>query len=102
MTVNVEPVESILRIFHSKDEASSMAPYDATGTIHYHGDVAVAYGFHGKIRFKDIKDIAAACKAAGAKWFLAHRKEGHTIPYGRLMPEGPFAGWWYVDLDEVA
>lgn len=99
--LNVEPVESILRVFHGGGDVSAMDAFDATGTIHFCGDVAVAYGFHGRLLAKDIFEIYRYCRDIGAKWLLAHRKEGHTIPMGRLMPDGPFCGWWYVDLSEV-
>ena len=100
MTIEVEPVESILRVF-DHGSADNLGPYQATGTVHYHGDVAVAYGFHGKLKAKDIFSIYKLCREAGAKWLLAHRKDGHTIPMGQLMPDGPFEGWWYVDLSRI-
>lgn len=102
MSLNVEHVESILRIFRGFDGADELAPFDATGTVHYHGDVVVAYGFHGALKAKDIFDIYAHCKESGARWLLAHRQEGRTIPCGRLMPDGfPFGGWWRVDLHDI-
>ena len=103
MTLNVEPVESILRVFHGADGADSMERFDATGTVHYCGDVAVLYGFHGNLKAKDIFEIYRHLHHAGANWLMAHRKEGHTIPLGQLMPDGwPFSGWWCVDLKEFA
>lgn len=101
MTVNVEPVESILRVFSGRDGADNMDAFDATGTVHYHGDVAVLYGVHGRLRARDIFDSYRVCRDHGARWLLAHRKEGHTIPLGQLMGEGPFEGWWYVDLTKI-
>lgn len=102
MTLSVEIVESVLRVFHGGGDANHMDAFDATGTVHYHGDVAVLYGVHGKLKLRDIIDSYKACRDGGARWLLAHRKDGHTIPMGNIMPDGhPFAGWWYVDLNEV-
>lgn len=101
MSIDIEPVESILRIYDHGNEAKNLDPFSATGTVHYHGNVAVMYGVHGKLKMRDIIEAYKACKDAGARWLLAHRKDGHTIPMGRLMPDGPFEGWWYVDLNEV-
>lgn len=100
MSIEVEPVESILRVF-SVGSSENLDPFAATGTVHYHGDVAVMYGVHGRLKMRDIMDAYRACKAGGARWLLAHRRDGHTIPMGNLMPDGPFSGWWFVDLEKI-
>lgn len=102
MTLSAEPVETILRVFRGADGADNLDPFAATGTVHYCGDVAVLYGVHGQLKARDIFDAYRHCKDRGARWLLAHRKEGHTIPLGQLMPDGqPFAGWWFVDLSKL-
>ena len=100
MSVEVEIVESVLRVF-DHGNSDSLDPFKATGTVHYHGDVAIASAFHGNLSAKDVLSIYRLCHDAGARWLLAHRKDGHTIPMGKLMPEGPFCGWWCVDLASI-
>ena len=101
MTIQLEPVESIIRVVRYGDQ-DHMDPFSATGTVHYHDKNAVTYGFHGKLTAKDIFEIYKAVRDAESDYLLAHRAEGHTIPMGKLVPKGlPFEGWWYVDLREL-
>lgn len=99
MAVEVEPVESIIRVFRGRDSSEKLDQFVATCTVHYHGNVAVLYGAHGNVTIRDLRDTYQLCRANGAKWLLAHRRDGHTIPCANLMPDGPFEGWWFVNLE---
>lgn len=99
--LNCEPVETVYRVFDGQDKAGEMGEFLATGTAHYHGDVAVLYGVHGKLTAKDIFAVYRDCVEHGKRWLIAHRKDGRTIPGGQLIPDYlPFGGWWYVDLHD--
>lgn len=101
MTIEIERAEDTLRAFDEGKTSRTLDPFKAVGTVRYYGETAIIDKLKGCLSHKDIMDSYRACKDAGAKWLLAHRKEGHTIPMGQLMPDGPFSGWWYVDLSEV-
>lgn len=99
--LNSEPVETVFRIYDGQDMSGEMGEFMATGTAHYHGDVAVLYGWHGKLTAKDIFEVYQHCANHGKRWLIAHRKDGRTLPGGKLIPDHlPFGGWWYVDLTE--
>lgn len=102
MVIEVERAEDTLRAFDEGKTGKNLDPFKAIGTVRYYGETAIIDKLKGCLSHKDIMDSYRACKDAGAKWVLAHRKEGHTIPMGELVPHGqPFGGWWRVDLSGV-
>lgn len=102
MTIQVERTEDVLRAFSGGKSSKTMDTFDAIGTVHYYSETAILDRVKGNLCIRDVIDAYKACKEGGARWLLAHRKDGHTLPMGQLMPnDGPFSGWWYVDLNEV-
>lgn len=102
MTVEVERTEDTLRAFDDGKSSEGLDQFKAIGTVRYYGDTAILDRVKGELRKRDVIDAYKACKAGGARWLLSKRKDGHTLPMGNIMPDGhPFAGWWYVDLNEV-
>jgi hypothetical protein len=101
MTVELESVEDIARVYKHGGTAKNHDRYDGVGSAHYHDENAVTYAFHGGLGIHDILSIYRQIRDKGKRWLLAQRADGHTIPLGQLMPEGrPFEGWWYVDLTD--
>lgn len=100
--IHADDCETTFRIFDVETGVTpTLAGYKAVGNAHYHGENAVLYGFHGEYSIDAWRQIAENIRGRGKRWLIVKRDVGHTIPLGKLMPSGPFAGWWFVDLHDV-
>lgn len=101
MSLEVEVTEKTLRYF-DKGSSSNLDPFKTICIARQYGETVILDRAHGEYNKKDIFDTYRDCKDAGHRWILVHRHDGGTIPLGKVMPEGlPFAGWIYVDLEEL-
>ena len=73
-------------------------PYRALGIVNLYGQVAVMSGLLGRVRPEEVRAFYRELLLKGCRWLLAERVGGRKLPYGVLVEEGPFAGWWQVDL----
>lgn len=98
----LEETQYCLRIVDS--DPATKPPYRAVGSVYIHGDVAVLSGFLGDLKRADINEIFEKLYARKIEHLIVERVGNHRVPFGRKIhaPEGPFDGWWHIDLERVS
>lgn len=95
--ITLTPNTDTLRVFHTSPQGEH-PPYDGIATVKYHGRQAVIHDMKADLTRKDILEIYQKLADKPMDTLLAERGEGHSLPCGEQIVDGPFKGWWSVDL----
>lgn len=96
MSVHVQHHTATLRVY-GPGSYENMDQYNALlHVIFIEPEVAVISGALGRLSRTDIDDVIHTLAEWGARTIFARRAPGHRLPYGRLVNEGVFAGWWRI------
>lgn len=91
-----ESMGGILRFFAPGKSFANRDPYKAVMFLHRIGHVAVLCGAEGALERRDLRELRAFLIGEGFREVYAERAEGHSLPWGELVTEGPFKGYYRV------
>jgi len=100
MSFWLEPTGLTLRV--ADGNKSEYPPYRAIGFLLVVDDVVILSGLHGKVRFGEVRKFYAKLAEMGHTWLIARRTGKHRLPFGEVIEDGPFGGWFKVDLRRFA
>jgi hypothetical protein len=87
--------------FDGDNNPDNMDAYQLVGQIKYADDVAIVEAVLGNLPIEHMRELVAICLRRKCRFIISKRSENSCLPVGHVVESGPFAGWWYIVLDEL-
>lgn len=102
VAISFESVVSVLRIHDTVPEGAH-PPFSGSGMLVAAGPgvVKIAGLAAEHITRAHLRLLARGLLEEGYRTIIVDRAEGHRLPMATRIDDGPFAGWWAIDLIKV-
>lgn len=99
MSAHFQVTAGIVRLYEEGKSYDRFDPYRAIINVMCpQAGVAVITGAKGTIAANDLRVIGGRLYEQGIETLYMQRILNHQMPYAELETDGPFHGWWRVDL----